>query len=127
MVKGITPIEEDPIRDYVEISYPGEDILLADGFEDAFLGIVEGMGSVPKACYDENKCLDILMERDGMDFEEAIDYFRFNVTGGYVGEHTPAFISLFEKVSPRLVLEELAKELSIKPELVKELSIKKGE
>lgn len=90
-------VEADPINDYVELNYPDQDILLADGFEDAFLGIVESMGSQPKALYDENKCIDILEERDGMDYEEAVEYFRFNMTGAYVGEFTPAFISLFEK------------------------------
>jgi len=32
------------------------------------------------------------MNRDGMSYEEAIEYFDFNVTGAYVGEHTPMFI-----------------------------------
>ena len=35
-------------------------ILLADGFEEAFMGVVESFGTVPKACYDLGKCLDIL-------------------------------------------------------------------
>jgi hypothetical protein len=69
-----------------------DDILLADGFEDAFVGIVESNGSHPKALYNEDKCLDILIERDGMLYEEAVEYFQFNVTGAYVGEYTPAFI-----------------------------------
>ena len=27
-----------------------------------------------------------------MSYEEAIDFFEFNVIGAYVGEHTPAFL-----------------------------------
>jgi hypothetical protein len=32
------------------------------------------------------------MTRDGMTADEAIEYMDFNVTGAYVGEHTPEFI-----------------------------------
>jgi len=67
-----------------------ENILLADGFENAFLGIGRQFGE-PVAIYDREKCLDILME-DGMNYEEANDYFSFNVEGSYVGEQTPIFL-----------------------------------
>jgi hypothetical protein len=67
-----------------------ENLLLADGFEKAFLGIGRQFGK-PLAIYDKEKCLEILME-DGMDYEEAVDYFSFNVEGSYVGEQTPIFL-----------------------------------
>ena len=38
-------------------------------------------------------CIDVLMKRDGMNEEDAIDYFYFNVVGAYVGEYTPVFIN----------------------------------
>jgi hypothetical protein len=41
------------------------------------------------------KCIDILMKRDDMTEEEAVEYFEFNVTGSYVGENTPVFVELF--------------------------------
>ena len=81
------------INTYVEEHYPDDEILLADGFEDAFIGIAESNGSRPKALYNEDKCVDILIERDGMDYEEAIEFFQFNVAGAYVGEYTPAFVA----------------------------------
>ena len=82
------------IQDYVSRSYEGhaDEILLADGFEDAFMGIVESFGTMPKALYNVNKCIDILMDRDGMKYHEAMEYFTFNVEGAYVGEYTPAFV-----------------------------------
>ena len=72
-------------------------ILLADGFEDAFLGVVESFGIEPRACYDYNKCLDILTagfsdDHHTMTYDEAVEYIEFNVTQAYVGKHTPAFI-----------------------------------
>jgi len=71
------------------------DALYADGFEDALVGYVEIFNKVV-AAYDRDKCIDILINRDGMDFDEAEEYFAFNVTGSYVGEHTPAFITKVE-------------------------------
>ena len=64
--------------------------LLADGFEDAFMGIVQQFNRY-LAVYDRDKCLNVLIERDGMTFTEAVEYFDFNVTGAWMGENTPAF------------------------------------
>tara|TARA_B100000519_G_C13886719_1_gene270853 strand:+ start:183 stop:464 length:282 start_codon:yes stop_codon:yes gene_type:complete len=84
---------KEMINSYIEEHYPDHEILLADGFEDAFMGIVESNGSHPKALYDENICVDTLMERDGMSYDEALEFFEFNVAGAYVGEYTPAFFA----------------------------------
>ena len=46
----------------------------------------------PVAVYDKEKCLEILTERDGMSWEEAVEYFDFNVAGAWVGESTPVFL-----------------------------------
>ena len=80
------------IQDYLEHNYPNDmdKILLADGFEDAFMG-VENYTPL-KALYDACKCINILMERDGMDEGEALEFFEFNVAGAYVGKHTPEFV-----------------------------------
>jgi hypothetical protein len=67
-----------------------EGILLADGFEEAFVGVVGGCGRPTVACYDEARCIDILARR--MSHEEAAEFFSFNVSGAYVGERTPMFL-----------------------------------
>jgi hypothetical protein len=77
-------IEDLPLAD-------DEEITLADGFEDAFLGVARQFGK-PFAIYDREKCIDILVNRDGMSHEEAEEYFQFNVEGAWVGESTPAFL-----------------------------------
>jgi hypothetical protein len=74
-------------------------ILLADGFEEAFMGVVESFGTAPKACYNLEQCLDILMVRDNMTYDEAVEYLNYNVTGAYVGEHTPAFLHAMKGVT----------------------------
>lgn len=83
--KEIQRIILDEYPDYAE------DILLADGFEEAFLGMVKGASQEPKACYDRNKCIEILME-EGLSEEDAEEHFDFNVIGSYVGPFTPMFL-----------------------------------
>ena len=65
-----------------------------DGFDDAIIGY-DMMES--KAVYDEAKRAEILMERDGMTYEDAIDYLGFNVFCAYVGEYTPINIHIFNE------------------------------
>jgi len=66
--------------------------LLADGFEEALIGHTQGPNVV--AVYEYGMCIHILMERDGMDVMEAVEYMDFNVLGAYAGEKTPIFVSL---------------------------------
>lgn len=73
-----------------------KDTLFADGFEDAFIGLGQQFNKLI-AVYDRNKCIEILLRRDGMTLEEAEEFFDFNVTGAYVGEHTPIFVTLLKR------------------------------
>ena len=68
-----------------------EEMLFADGFDDALIGYIERAGMPSIACYDKHKCIDILAE--DMSYEDAFDYFYFNVVGAYVGENTPCFLT----------------------------------
>ena len=74
--------------------YP--DLLKADGFDEAVIGVVERLGT-QAICYDTEKVIEILM-RD-MSEEEAWEYFQYNIAGAWVGEHTPFFLTRdsFEK------------------------------
>ena len=76
------------------ISQHNSKALLADGFEDALIGVGQQFDKA-LAVYDRQKCIEILMERDGMSDEEAIEYFEYNVTGAWVGEYTPIFLETF--------------------------------
>jgi hypothetical protein len=70
----------------------GEDeLLFANGFEDALLGTVVGACRQPVLCYDYDKCIEILM-RDGMDEETAIECFEFNTIDANVGPRTPLYL-----------------------------------
>ena len=74
--------------------------LLADGFEAAFAGTVQVFGKPTLALYDREKCIEILMVRDGMTFDQAVEFFDFNVAGAFMGEHTPAFAVLAKPEKP---------------------------
>ena len=64
--------------------YEDETFLKADGFDEAIIGVDE---NTMRLIYSVTKCIEILM-RD-MSAEDAMEYFSFNVSGGYVGEKTP--------------------------------------
>lgn len=70
-------------------NYP--ECLLADGFEDALIGVVYGACRDPVACYDYHKCVEILM-KNGMEKDAANEYLEFNVLGASVGKYTPLFL-----------------------------------
>ena len=64
--------------------FPEDEILKADGFDDAIIGID---GSSMRIIYSISKCIQILSK--DMSEEDAIEYFEYNVSGSYVGEKTP--------------------------------------
>ena len=66
-------------------------ILLADGFEEAFLGCTAN--NPIKAVYDYWICLDLLIQRDNMDFDNAIDSLDEFIEQD-LGESTPTYIKV---------------------------------
>ena len=69
--------------------------LLADGFEDALVGYVQQFNKT-LALYSYERCVNILMRRDGMNREDAEEFLSFNTLGAWVGEGTPCFAFFFE-------------------------------
>lgn len=79
---------QDP---FDELSEANPEALLADGFEDAYLGYVCNAHHKSVAVYDALSCVEILM-RDGMTEDEAEEYLDFNTFSAYVGEDGPLFV-----------------------------------
>ena len=71
-----------------------------DGFDDALIGIGQRFNSY-FLVYDRAKVLRALL-RQGMTEEEALEWFEFNVVGGWVGEATPCFVMTGEDDGDRL-------------------------
>ena len=76
-----------------EIQEINPDALVCDGFDEAIIGMAERINLRPVVAYDVDKMIDIMVERDGMTHEEALEYFNFNILGAWMGEFTPVFIS----------------------------------
>ena len=70
---------EEIIEQYCDV-----EILKADGFDGAIIGIEK---NDMRLIYSVSKCLEIL-EKD-MNKLDAIEYFKFNVSGSYIGNKTP--------------------------------------
>ena len=70
------------------------DALSADGFEGCELGVAYRACNQPVLAYDREKCIEILMTRDGMDREGAVEFFEFNTLGAVV-ENGPVFLTRY--------------------------------
>ena len=66
--------------------------LFADGFDDAIMG-VDLNSEVPRVVYSVEKMVFILMHRDDMSEDEALEYLDFNVFQAYLGEGTPIYMN----------------------------------
>ena len=64
-----------------------EDVLFADGFDEAIMGFEPNLC---KVVYSRNKCVEILCQ--DMSEEDAIDYLEYNTFNAYVGEKTPIWV-----------------------------------
>jgi len=65
-------------------------LLKCDGFDDAIVG-VQGYGEESRLVYRIDKVLEILM-KDEMTYDDALEYFKFNIEGAYMGKRTPLYV-----------------------------------
>ena len=79
-------------KEIKEIADPNA--IVWDGFDDAIIGIdTDG-----RIVYDTEKMESILIERDNMTQEEAIEYLDFNVYCNHVSESlNPIHITILKK------------------------------
>ena len=90
MPKGATMLSREKLNDY--LNEIGEPILLMDGFDEACIGLSQRMNEPMLAVYSYEKMVDLLVERDGMDAEEAMEFIDFNCVGAWIGERTPIIV-----------------------------------
>ncbi len=79
--------------DKLQDMFPEQEILQADGFDDAIIGLEPLSG---KVIYDIEKMTMVLID-EGLTHEDAIEYLDFNVLNAYVGENTPLYIHTLEE------------------------------
>jgi hypothetical protein len=74
--------------------YNKEMLFLNDYNSECLVGVRFKQDTNIISVYDDYLCVQSLMENDDMDEEMAIEYFEYNTRGSYVGENTPAFLTL---------------------------------
>lgn len=66
-------------------SFPEEEIIRADGLDEAIMGIEQFTMCL---IYSKSKVIDILV-REGMTEQDALEHFSYNIQGAYIGDRTP--------------------------------------
>ena len=84
-------------REQLAEDYP--ELRFCEGHDNALIGVAHRFGMEAVALYDRAKIIDNLMVQ-GMTWEEAEEYFGFNIIGSWNGEMTPVFAEL-PTVDPR--------------------------
>lgn len=90
MPKGATTMTREEINEHLEAM--GESTLLMDGFDEAFIGFSRRINEPVLAVYDYDKMVDVLVKRDGLGYDEAVEYIDYNCVGAWVGEQTPIIV-----------------------------------
>ena len=67
-------------------------MLTADGLDDAIIGVGARCGQPDIVAYEVEKVIEILVTRDEMTYEEALEFYEFNIAGAWVGEQTPLWV-----------------------------------
>ncbi len=83
------------VREKIELE--NEEALLMPGYDECILGVCYQYGRPPVVAYDYEAVITHLMNNGDMTYEEAIEYYEYNIVGGYVGDSTPVFIQKFSK------------------------------
>ena len=68
-------------------------MMTADGFDEAVVGTITSYGRGESILYSTEKIIGIMMKRDGMSANEALEFFHYNILGSYNGEGMPAFLN----------------------------------
>ncbi len=99
------------IKKIEQVEYPPltmkefKDILCERGYEDAvvlespdYLSAIVGVSDDGRVIYDYEKMTQCLMETEGMDYEEAMEFVNFNTLGAipYMGDKRPIILNKIE-------------------------------
>jgi hypothetical protein len=69
-----------------------EGAIILDNFDDCIIGISEQFGEGNRIVYSKDIIIKKLCEE--MSEEEALEYYDYNILGGYFGEQNPIFLAI---------------------------------
>ena len=76
------------------------EMLIAGGLDAAIIGVGARCGQPDIVAYNVEKVLEILVARDGMTYEEALEFYELNIAGAWVGDQTPLWVRVGEMPQP---------------------------
>lgn len=79
------------LKDYIDEYYPDEELVMYDGFDEAFIGIGYSFNK-SFVCYSHKRMVGLLIRDGCMSSEEAHEYIDFNIGGSYIGPNTPIIV-----------------------------------
>lgn len=83
------PNLREALEDFANES--GFQLLFAEGHDNAIVGLGRQFNKYA-VIYNENIIIENLC--NDMSYEDAVEFFEFNIAGAYLGESTPIFLSL---------------------------------
>jgi hypothetical protein len=87
--KGMT------IRDQLADENPEILLLDEEKFDEAIVGLIyKNTGLV--AVYDSYKIIEILNKE--MSYQEAAEYYEYNIEGAYMGDKTPVYMTMLKDI-----------------------------
>jgi len=82
-------------RIITEISELNPKAIVLDGLDESIVGIGYSKDLEPRLVYSVVGIMDILTKRDGMSVLEAQEFYDYNISDGYFGEHGPIFLETY--------------------------------
>jgi len=79
----------EELLEYIRENLP--DSLLADGYNDAIIGVASGFDS-GRVVYSVKKMIEIAAKELSVDHDEASEWLEYNTFQAYVGEYTPIYL-----------------------------------
>lgn len=74
-------------RDLI-VEIDDEILMLPTEFDGAIIGVSDDI-----VVYDEDKVVEVLIENDGMSFEDAAEFYAYNIKGS-LGKGYPTYVSV---------------------------------
>jgi hypothetical protein len=89
-MKKYTPQTQQQINNHLEETE--QTTILYNGLENALIGIGNQYTKPPIAIYSYKHIIQQL-QKNGLNYEDAIEYAEYNIIGAWVGEQTPIIIN----------------------------------
>ena len=93
MEDGLGGKQDDEAKRNELAEHFGNDLLFADNFDNAIIGVSMGISCGTKVVYDAEEMARTLVVSEGITEQEAWEYLEFNTFNAYVGDNTPIFVS----------------------------------